>query len=151
MMRQNRTAPVFECRSRACANLTLPENANITEIRTRACAAFREALAAKFSLDLSTVTLTKCELTSSRRLLLDAEASAPAERALASQTFLCVRQTAATPWACSHLFSAVVIGVCARVHLAGGLGDCGGGGERRGPSSPRCSFHCRPGKLHPQQ
>jgi hypothetical protein len=98
MVPQTLAASAFVCTSGACASFTLPNDANTTEIRTTMCAAFREALAEQFSLDLSTVTLTKCEINTPTRLL-GAEASALPERALATQTFLCVRTTAAgIPW-----------------------------------------------------
>lgn len=95
VMPQTLAASAFVCTSGACANFTLSANANITEIQTTMCAAFREALAEQFSLDLSTVTLTKCEI-NTRTRLLGAQASHPLERALATQTFLCVRSTTVT-------------------------------------------------------
>jgi hypothetical protein len=96
-MWQTRTASIFVCTSAACANFTLPVDADISTTETTMCAAFRETLADQFSLDLSTVTLTKCKINFTTRRLLAGVAVAHTKRALAGQAAsLCVRKAAAT-------------------------------------------------------
>jgi hypothetical protein len=97
MVPQTLAASVFVCTSGACASFTLPDGADISTTETTMCAAFRDALADQFSLDLSTVTLTKCKIDFTTGRLLAEETVVHTKRALADQAaFLCVSKVAAT-------------------------------------------------------